>query len=305
MQAGTVYYVRWIENATGVLFPQVRTDVRNPDNWDFSIERTDNYEMGTQLDPWRWGHTGDGLRNPGDRIDPADYVDKLYGDLCIHFLNSCEQLALYDFKMELVFWNWPEGGEGCDPGFGIGCNGDLILCLDSSGSIDTADRTIASTAAQGFANALMLDNAQIGVVNFSTIAVLELGLSNVLADIINAIIDTYTGYDMNWMTNLHDAIVLAHQELTAPNDRDDTDYPDYMVIVTDGLPTEGPTPYQAQAQAAADAAKADGITIFVVGVEGVDQTFCESIASSPIHYFAASEWEDLQDILENLINCPM
>jgi uncharacterized protein YegL len=296
MQAGTIYYIRWIVNAAGDLVPQVATNVNNPDNWDFSIERTDFYEMGTQLDPWRWGHNDGYLL--GDHINPDDYTDKLYGDLCIHFLNSCEQLALYDFQIELVFWNWPEGGEGCDNEYGIGCNGDLMLCLDSSGSIDEDNRILATTAAQGFANTLMLDNAQIGVVNFSNNAILQQPLTNVLGDILTGIANSYSGYDPTWGTNLHDGLVLCHDELTN-HDRDDMDYPDYIVIITDGLYNIGGDP-----QPVADAAKADDITIFVIGIGGVDQTYCENLASSPDHYFPAADWTVLQDILEGLINCP-
>jgi hypothetical protein len=165
MQAGWKYYVRWYQDANNVWRARVATNVSNPDNWDFSIERTDSYEMGTQLDPWRWGHDiGDGQLDPSKHIDPANYTDKLYGDLCIHFLNVCEQLAMYDFKLELVFWNWPEGGEGCElPEDGIGCNGDIMLTLDTSGSINVTERGIAAEAAKGFVDILMLDNARVGI----------------------------------------------------------------------------------------------------------------------------------------------
>jgi uncharacterized protein YegL len=305
-QAGWKYYVRWLQNATGVWYAQVRTNVSHPENWDFSIERTDSYEMGTQLDPWRWGHLGDGTIDPSNHIPENEYVDMLYGDLCIHFLNGCEQLALYDFKLELVFWNWPEGGEGCElPEDGIGCNGDIMLTLDTSGSINPTERGIAADAAKGFVDILMLDNAQVGVVNFSDNGHLQLSLSND-HDLINNTIDAvYAPFNSNWLTNLYEGINLSRVELNT-NDRDDADYKDYMVIITDGVPTTGPSPYGPEALAEANRAKADGITIFVVGV-GVDATgeaYCRTIATDDDHYFGAADWEDLADILALLINCP-
>jgi hypothetical protein len=304
MEAGTIYYVRWFQDANDEWQAQVRQDVTNPDNWDFSIERTDDYEMGKQLDPWRWGHTGDTQIDPSDHIPEEDYVDLLYGDLCIHFLNGCEQLAMYDFNLELVFWNWPEGGEGCTPEGGIGCNGDVILTLDSSGSIEPDDRALAATAAEGFVDILTLDNARIGVVNFSDNAVLEIGLSDNAAAIKAAIQDTYTGWDPAWMTNIFEALTEARAELASIRDRPDLDYPDYIVLITDGVPTVGPG--KADCVDLADDIKAEGTTIFVIGVlsaAGVDEAFCTDLAS-PNGYYPAEDWEDLAGVLASLINCP-
>jgi collagen type VI alpha len=98
---------------------------------------------------------------------------------------------------------------------------------------------------------------------------------------------------------------VSREELKSIRDRDDADYPDYMVIITDGYPNEPGMDPAGMAWAEANASKAEGITIYVVGVgSGVNQAYCEGIASSPDHYFAAADWDDLADILANLINCP-
>jgi hypothetical protein len=306
MVAGTTYYVRWVfDAATDEWVAQISTNVGNPDNWDFSIERTDDNEMGVQLDPWRWGNNPD--FDVGDHIDPDAYTDILYGDLCIHFLNSCEQLAMYDFKLELVFWNWPEGGEGCDPpDDGIPCNGDIFLVLDTSGSIDPDERLIAAEAAKGFVDALMLDNAQIGITQFNTLGSMELALSND-AVLIKSIIDAvYAPWDPAWLTNLYEGLMYSRIQLNT-NDRPDVDFKDYMVVITDGQPNEPGDNANAEAVALAEAnaAKGEGMTIFVVGVgDELDPAYCQQIASTPDDYYPAADWNDLADLLATLVNCP-
>ena len=75
----------------------------NPDNFDYSIHLTGtDMAPGTQLDPTSW-HSGETWH-----MDCNKYVGALYGDLCIHFENSCKQLTKYDFEIGITFYNWPE-----------------------------------------------------------------------------------------------------------------------------------------------------------------------------------------------------
>ena len=71
---------------------------------DFRIMLTgDDLIINKQLDPESW------VNNPGLHMEnPDEYTDTIFGDLCIHFENGCEQSVDYDFKIGIVFYNWPE-----------------------------------------------------------------------------------------------------------------------------------------------------------------------------------------------------
>jgi len=88
----------------------VHQPVVNADD-DFSIMLTGSEMIiNKQLDPESWK---DGT---GHMANPSDYCDEIQGDLCIHFENGCEQDVVYDLKIDLVFYNWPEfcTPQGCE-----------------------------------------------------------------------------------------------------------------------------------------------------------------------------------------------
>ena len=95
------------QNAAGAWKAKFHDEVNNAKD-DFSLMLTGcDLSVPTQLDPWRWGND-DGYTVDDHMQVPGNYKDTLYGDLCIHFENGCEELTTYDFVIELVFWNWPE-----------------------------------------------------------------------------------------------------------------------------------------------------------------------------------------------------
>jgi len=103
----TTYYVKIWTTATGAVRHLVTDAPDDPAKFDFSMMVTgEDLAIDTQLDPWDWGH-GTPLPDPTDHTDEP-YVDTLYGDLCVHFENGCSQDEDYDFKIDLVFYNWPE-----------------------------------------------------------------------------------------------------------------------------------------------------------------------------------------------------
>lgn len=112
-------------------------------------------------------------------------------------------------------------------------------------------------------------------------------------------------------TNLKSGIDLATGELTGGNDRPDGTSPDKMIIITDGHPNR-PLPSGTAddvAKASADAARAAGIEVFVVGVgSDVNTSYLQNeIADDdvlPGHYFSVSGYSGLQTVLENLDLCP-
>lgn len=200
-------------------------------------------------------------------------------------------------------WNeYPyEGGE-CGEETPIGHHADVMLTLDNSGSIVSAGATgTLKDAAKAFVTALLSpDDGQVGIVCFNWTATL---LSTFDTDVptLHGIID---GLGFGGNTNLEDGIIVSQNELATADRTPDSDpdpeamYPDFMVIVTDGVPTAG-----GDAVDDATAAKAAGTTIFVLGIGFTDPTsiaLMESIASTDCYYDVA-DWADLEAVLLSLV----
>ena len=181
---------------------------------------------------------------------------------------------------------------------------DVMLVLDRSGSIDGGELTSLKNAANAFIDALSPDGGvHMGQTSFSTNGSLDQTLTGdqtALYNAVNAL--TNSGY-----TNLYEGILLADQELVSVRDRDDTQTPDYIVVITDGRPNRPiPEAYaRSQAATAATAAKTAGVTIYVVGVgSDVDSTYLRNqIATSPVHYFGIGDYDDLEAILLAIAEC--
>ncbi|MFC1629653.1 VWA domain-containing protein [Patescibacteria group bacterium] len=266
--------------------------------------------------------------NSGDELcetvtaDATGYLSKAVDDLVDAWIVDLKVPPVEGY----VGQDWPEScpivetndqDYGCDlwievngislPG-GLGCldKASLMLVLDRSGSIDSGELTTMKTAAKAFVDALTpsTDGVHMGEVSFSSTAVLDVQLTDDGA-VVKAAIDALSS---GGTTNLEDAIQKADAELESGRDRPDTESPDFMVIITDGAPTTSNSggDYAADAKAAADAAKADGIEIYVVGV-GTDTSTTaylrDQIASGADHYFDATNWADLQTILEGIASC--
>ncbi len=191
---------------------------------------------------------------------------------------------------------------------GLGCReqADIMLVLDRSGSIGS-DADTMKNAAKAFVDALALDGVHAGLASFSSSATLDEHLTNVAQDLKDAIDALVIG----GTTDLEDGILTANGELANPgdgHDRPDGTSPDFMVIITDGQPNVcnggGCDPEDAAA-AAADAARAAGIEVFVVGVgAGVDEDYLKTeIADDASHYFSAANFDDLENILKGIAAC--
>ena len=185
---------------------------------------------------------------------------------------------------------------------------DVMLTLDRSGSIDGYELSVLQNAALAFAAALNpeADGVHMGQTSFSTTGTLDLHLTSDKTAIDAAINGLTTGGS----TNLYEGILLAKEELDNPgdgHDRLDSESPDFMVIITDGFPNMPGTGDPKQlAIDAANAAKAAGVKIFVVGVGTTPDTtdwLRNNIASGPEYYFDAGNWDELQEILEGIATC--
>lgn len=188
---------------------------------------------------------------------------------------------------------------------------DVMLVLDRSGSIDSTELGQLKTAAKDFIDALGLSLAGVhaGQSSFATFGSLDHHLSEnsvTLKAAIDALITS--GF-----TNLAAGINLAADELDNAHvhDRNDATSPDKMVVITDGNPNRPlspPAPDSPETAAAnsADAARAEGVEIFVVGVgSDVDATYLTNKIANPGvgHYFSVSDYSGLKTTLQNLDLC--
>lgn len=192
---------------------------------------------------------------------------------------------------------------------GLGCKDelDVMLVLDRSGSISDAELATLKTASKVFVDALAPTTAGVhmGQSSFSTSATLDLHLSDDSVAI-KAAIDAV---DNGGTTNLAAGIDLATGELDNSHvihERPTVD--DIMIIITDGEPNvPNTTDGKANAIAEADAARAAGIKVFVVGIgvnAGAELFLKNNIADDPTQYFAAADFDDLEQILKDLAKCP-
>lgn len=228
-----------------------------------------------------------------DEATPEDYIQPVENE---HKLFGC------DLWLEVTGVSLPNG---------LVCGGpaDVMSVLDRSLSIDAGELATMKTAAKAFVAALNPNGGpHMGQSSFAPSATLDLHLTNASSTIIAAIDALSTAGGSS--TNLEDGILVATAELDDAHVHERPAVPDYMVIITDGAANDcndpGCVPEDA-AEAAADAAKAASIEIYVVGV-GVSTstaTFLETkIASGSDHYFDAADFDQLEQILEDLVSCP-
>ena len=188
-------------------------------------------------------------------------------------------------------------------------NLDVVLVIDVSGSMNGAPLTAEKTAANSFIDQMDSNLDRIGIVSFSFWATLRRSLTSDFASAKS----TVNGLDAGGITNYQDAIQKTTGELTGINHRSDASQ--VMVFMSDGVPNTcngwgcNPT---LTAKAAADAAKANGITIYTIGlIQGLApvnvataRSILQYIASSNPgtndHYFEAPTAADLTGIYNQI-----
>ncbi|MFT5485471.1 MAG: hypothetical protein ACI9JL_003665 [Paracoccaceae bacterium] len=181
---------------------------------------------------------------------------------------------------------------------------DVMFVLDGSGSVSSSNFHTQITATQGYISTLQNGvpgilrdpgppvapdllgaDLNVGIVQFSASANLELGLTGNLATV-NTALDNMN--QLNSHTNHADAFTQAAAELAA-NGRAGAQQA--IVLITDGIanePNAGPIHPFLAAINAAQTAKDDGILIFAIGVGNDIQLFdLENYASNPTADFTA------------------
>jgi uncharacterized protein YegL len=213
-------------------------------------------------------------------------------------------------------WTQPIENEhkvfGCDlwievynislPGFGCAEELDMMLVVDRSGSIDPIELTDVKNALNAFVTAVAPTNGGVhmGQSSFTTNGTLDLDLTGDETAVHTAINALVSGGS----TNLLEGITLATDEMDDAHAHERAAVKDVMLILTDGNPNvPGGTAAQ-DAKDAADAARLAGIEVFVVGVgDNVDATYLQTIADDANHYFAVTDFADLQAKLLELVEC--
>ena len=218
---------------------------------------------------------------------PADYVQPIANE---HQLFGCD-LWLEVFRISLP---------------GLGCKGaiDLMLVLDRSGSIDPTELQTVKDAANAFVTALAPSTAgtHVGQTSFSDTGLLDLHLTDSESAAHAAVNALVSG----GFTNLFEGLDLANGELDNAHEHERPAIHDVMVVITDGNPNRPPDDANARAvaKAEADAARAAGVEIFVIGVgSDVDAPYLKTIADNDAHYFPAANFSDLQTVLLGLTAC--
>lgn len=183
---------------------------------------------------------------------------------------------------------------------------DVMLVLDRSGSIDDTELATLKTAAHAFATAMNPDGGvHMGQTSFSTNGTLDTHLTGDHLGLIGPGIDALVS---GGLTNLYEGINLAKGELDNLHSHERATVPDFMVIITDGAPNQPTDEATAQLAAAneADAARAAGIQVYVVGIgvtSGTETYLKTEIADDAAHYFSAANYADLEALLEDIATC--
>lgn len=192
-----------------------------------------------------------------------------------------------------------------DQNDGSPCNSiiDLALVIDDSGSMSGSKLAAAQNGAK-----LLVDKLNSGafsaLVSFNSTATRQFDLTAMDAAGQNALNTAIDQLIAGGGTNIGAGVIYATEELTGDetlfpavtspsgNDRDNAEK--IMILLSDGLTAD-----PAGTTAAADLAKAEGIRIITISVEGADEVFMENLASSADDFYTAND-TDLEAAFEEI-----
>lgn len=179
------------------------------------------------------------------------------------------------------------------------CGLDIVLVIDSSGSVDSTELTQMKNALHGFVSAFLpATPTQFAVVDFDSLANVIQGFTNNTSLLTTAINTPTSGGNTNWDDALYDARQLLPHRL---------DKPDMIIMATDGNPNvRGGHPGHATGSSnalnfaiiEADAAKTAGVRIEVIGI-GNGLTLSNMIAISSADAVTTSNFNTLAQTLAN------
>lgn len=178
---------------------------------------------------------------------------------------------------------------------------DAMLVIDRSGSMAGTKLTDAKSAASTFVGAVDFSQDQVGLASFNGAATLDQILTNIGADVINAI----NALVADGQTNIGDGLEVGRGELVANGGPTKA-----LILLSDGAPNvdgAGIICFGAfdignacalHALSEAQLTKDAGIEIFVIGlgVDAATENFLKQIATSDSHYFPAASSDQLNEI---------
>lgn len=247
-----------------------------------------------------------GVTDPESAVDDdADQADPQAGDEWSGELaDSIETRLWYDENCDCVV-NTGEGDGGDEV--------DVVLVLDTSGSMSSSDVTSMGQAAEDLIDELG-GNAQVGLVTYSSSPQLDHELTGEANfDDVKAALPSGSGGG----TNMEGGVVMAAEELeNGTNARDDARK--IMVVMSDGNANQNYSRSDADADGIGSWYDADSnsdpteeaeyvrgvpadsdfdIELFTVAYGSADQSTLMAMASEPTdaHFFPAAEEEDLID----------
>ncbi len=178
---------------------------------------------------------------------------------------------------------------------------DIILVLDRSGSMNGVTEPggpskleASRIAATQFLNLLTFPGDQAGIVLFHHLAFVQHALSSDRDSLISALVGNADGL----ATRIDLGLLQARLELSSVR-RSPNNLP-YLILLTDGLPIETD---EAAVLEQASAAKAQGITIFTIGLgNDTNVSLLRNIATSPQHFYFAPSTVDLGEIHQQILD---
>ncbi len=165
---------------------------------------------------------------------------------------------------------------------------DIILILDVSGSMQGEKIRILREAALAFLADVDFASARVGIVTFTDDARVAQALTSNAAALRQAVrqIDA----DPAGGTAVHEGLATARAHWLP---RRQTNRKPVFILLSDGGSPLGP------ARTEADAARADGVEIFTIGIQAW-RLLMQTVASGPDHYFEADSARFLYGIFERI-----
>lgn len=164
---------------------------------------------------------------------------------------------------------------------------DIMVIMDNSSSLDAMDFATQKDIVQNMFDSFAIGPAdtRFGIVSYATGGQLTMGLTDNAAQLNNALANANQLYGQ---TNHALALQIAKDQLGAPNPpgRPDNGVTDIVVLLTDGISNQGPSPVLSAIQVA-EQLKAAGAYVFTFGFGGaINESDLRSYSSSPADDFA-------------------